>query len=111
MQVKTKNPTELLTDLEDKVGSHFYNRIDIEFDEQQRECILSRISSSRPVTLSDIGVSEIDTRDGFRFILEDGSWALLRFSGTEPLLRIYGESSTQDIVESLLVECRSLAGV
>lgn len=112
MMTKTgKNPTELLTDLEDKVGSHFYNRIDIEFEDQQRERILSRISSSNPATLSDIRVSEIDTRDGFRFILEDGSWALLRFSGTEPLLRIYAESSTQTILESLLMECRNLAGV
>ncbi len=112
MMVKTgKNPAELLTDLEDLVGSHFYNRMDIQFDEQERERILSRISSNSPDTLSDIVISEIDTRDGYRFILEDGSWALLRFSGTEPLLRIYAESSTTDMVESLIAECRNLVGV
>jgi phosphomannomutase len=43
-----------------------------------------------------------DTFDGFRFALADTSWLLIRFSGTEPLLRIYGESDSPARVERLL---------
>ena len=56
-------------------------------------------------------VVELDTADGFRFMLADNAWLLVRFSGTEPLLRIYAESSTQERVEKLIEAGRKLAGV
>jgi phosphomannomutase len=52
-----------------------------------------------------------DTSDGFRFILSDTSWLLIRFSGTEPLLRIYTESDSPARVERLLKIGRELTGV
>jgi len=52
-----------------------------------------------------------DTLDGYRFHLDDGSWLLIRLSGTEPLLRFYAESSSQEQVEKLLKAGRKLAGV
>ena len=53
----------------------------------------------------------IDTRDGYLFRLEGGYWALIRFSGTEPLLRIYAEGESPDEVAELLRAARLLAGV
>ena len=53
----------------------------------------------------------IDNIDGLRFMLEDGSWAVIRFSGTEPLLRIYVEASDLDRVDFLISEVLGLAGV
>ncbi len=52
-----------------------------------------------------------DTVDGFRYDLEDGGWLLIRFSGTEPLMRIYTEVSKPDLVSRLLEAGRELAGV
>ena len=49
--------------------------------------------------------------DGFRFILDDKSWLLIRFSGTEPILRIYAETSNPELVAKLLEEGRALTGV
>ena len=49
-----------------------------------------------------------DSIDGYRFILEDGSWVTIRFSGTEPLLRIYAEGKSADRVDTLLSEARSM---
>jgi phosphomannomutase len=49
--------------------------------------------------------------DGFRFVLEGGWWLLLRFSGTEPLLRIYAEMPTQAQVQQALQAGQELAGV
>jgi phosphomannomutase len=112
MMVKTgKNPSELLDDLEEKVGNHFYARVDIEFHQDQREVILEALSNFNLPTLSGTTISEIDTRDGYRFVLTNGSWALIRFSGTEPLLRIYAESESLESVESLISACRDVVGI
>ena len=58
-----------------------------------------------------IKVSKVDDLDGRRFILEDESWLIVRFSGTEPLLRIYSESENTDIVNSLINNVRDMLGV
>ena len=51
------------------------------------------------------------TQDGFRYLLSGGYWALIRFSGTEPLLRIYAEAESPEDVRLILEEARTLAGV
>ena len=56
-------------------------------------------------------LDRIDTTDGFRFILSDESWLLVRFSGTEPLLRIYAESDTPEKVEDILRAGQLIAGI
>ena len=49
--------------------------------------------------------------NGVRFTLEDGSWLLVRFSGTEPLLRIYAETPGKEEVKHMLAAGRAMAGV
>jgi phosphomannomutase len=46
----------------------------------------------------------LDTRDGLKFWIADGSWMLIRFSGTEPLIRVYAEASTPELRDALLAE-------
>ena len=112
MMVKTgKSPSELLRMLDEKVGPHFYDRWDLKFGVRQRGSIQARVETARPSSLAGMRVDKIDTRDGFRFVLEGGYWALVRFSGTEPLLRIYAEAESPEQVATLLGEVRAMAGV
>ncbi len=112
LMVKTgKSPSELIDYLYSKVGTHHYNRVDIEFPESERQAIIERVKRSQPEYIDRTKVVKFDTIDGFRFILADASWLLIRFSGTEPLLRIYAESSTQARVEKLLELGKDLAGI
>ena len=112
MMVRTgKTVSQLLEMLIEKVGPHYYDRWDIEFDPEERAEIHSRLRRANPSTLAGKRVDRIDTRDGYRFVLEGGYWALVRFSGTEPLLRIYAEAESPDDVEALLEEARDMAGV
>ena len=112
MMVKTgKNPGELIIDLEGKVGPHFYDRLDLEYPASEREHIMGKVESESPRHLANILVSEIDDRDGLRYILQDGSWALIRLSGTEPVLRIYAEADSPEIVALLIEECKKIAGL
>jgi len=106
-----KSPSELIEHLYDKVGPHHYQRRDVEFPEDNRQLIIQRLKESRPEHLDGVNVDRMDTIDGFRFILADNSWLLIRFSGTEPLLRIYAESDSPVRVEKLLNAGRELTGV
>ena len=112
LMVKTgETLSELLGQLFDKVGPHHYDRWDLEFPEQQRDSIMARVASAQPSDLAGIQVNEIDTRDGYRFDLEGGYWGLIRFSGTEPLLRIYAEAESLGTVAAILGELRAMTGV
>ena len=112
LMVRTgKTVSELLSILEGAVGPHYYDRLDLHFDAREREVIVQRVVSARPRQLAGRRVEDIDTRDGYRFVLPEGYWALIRFSGTEPLLRIYAEGDSPEMVKDLLSQARSLAGV
>ena len=110
--VKTgKKPTELLKDLFAKVGGeYFYDRVDSPFsgDHATRKKI---IMDNNPKTLGGLKVTELVTVDGFQFRLEDGGWMLIRFSGTEPILRIYCETMHADKVQAILEDGLRVAGI
>lgn len=112
LMIKTgKSPSQLIDYLYSKVGPHYFKRIDIEFPEDKRQTITNRIKSNLPQSIEGVKVVNLDTRDGFRFVLADTTWLLIRFSGTEPVLRLYAESNTQARVERLLKLGREIAGV
>jgi phosphomannomutase len=112
MVIRTgKRPSELLEYLFSKVGAHYYDRLDVPFSGEDREKVESRVHSKKPGSLIGLKVLHRDDNDGVRYTLEDGSWLLIRFSGTEPLLRIYAESRKENHVPMLLEEGRLLAGV
>jgi len=112
MMIKTgKSPSQLLDYLYSKVGPHYYQRLDIEFSAEERQAVINRIRNNVPQSIGGVKVVQSDTTDGFRFILSDASWLLIRFSGTEPLVRIYAESNSPARVEKLLESGRELAGV
>ena len=106
-----KNPSELIADLELIVGPSHYSRQDIELLEVNREQIEETLKTKSPKSIANLTVREVDDRDGFKYFLEDGSWCLVRFSGTEPLIRLYAESNTSNQVESLIQDCRSILGI
>ena len=106
-----KMPSQLLADLFDKVGPHHYHRIDVHFPEKERQNITDHIRSRFPAAIENVRVVKTDTADGFRFILQDGTWLLIRFSGTEPVLRVYAESDSLARVDRLLEEGKKLAGL
>jgi phosphomannomutase len=106
-----KKPTELLKILFDKVGGEFfYDRIDSAFsgDRKDRE---QTILNANPATIGGLKVTKLVTIDGFQFRLEDGGWLLIRFSGTEPILRVYCETRHGDKVQAILQDGLKVAGL
>ncbi len=101
----------LLPRLSAVVGPHEYDRLDLEFPAAHRPEILKRVADTQPAMLAGTDVAETSTIDGYRYDLVDGSWLLIRFSGTEPLLRVYAEAPTMGRVQQLIDAGRELTGV
>jgi len=106
-----KTPSQLLDYLYSKVGPHYYQRRDFTFPEDRRQTIIKRVNDSLPKSIGGVEVVKVNTVDGFHLALADTSWLLIRFSGTEPVLRIYAESDSLARVEKLLELGGGLAGV
>lgn len=111
MMVKLKaKPSELLQMVFDKVGPSYYDRVDTPFS-GDREVRKNIIETANPATLGGLRVTGLVTVDGYRFDLEDGGWLLIRFSGTEPLLRVYTETTHEDKVQAILQDGLKVAGI
>ncbi|MBA7656786.1 Phosphoglucomutase [subsurface metagenome] len=109
-----KTPSQLLDYLYSKVGPHYYQRRDFTFPADQRQAITKGVGDNLPQSIDGVKVAKANTSDGFHLTLADTSWLLIRFSGTEPVLRIYAESPSAEgpaRVERLLELGRKLAGV
>jgi phosphomannomutase len=106
-----KKPTELLKLLFAKVGGeYFYDRIDRPFSGSHADR-KKMILDANPQMIAGLKVKELVTTDGYQFKLEDGGWLLIRFSGTEPILRVYCETTHADKVQAILQDGLNIAGL
>jgi len=106
-----KRPSELLAELSERVGPNQYDRVDVTIRPDERDTIEQRVQTHNPETIAGLKVVSRDEVDGYRFNLEGGWWLLLRFSGTEPLLRIYAEMPSMEQVQDALAAGQEFAGI
>ena len=107
--------SQILADLERRVGPHAYARHDIHlardtYDAERRR-ILDLLAANQPSEVAGVKVDRVRSDDGFKFYLADGSWVLLRASGTEPLVRVYSEAATNGDVEARLAAIEAIVGL
>ncbi len=105
-----KSPSQLLAQLFSIVGPHYYDRVDRAFkgDRKSKEAM---VLSANPAMIGGLKCNGLDTTDGFKFKLEDGGWMLIRFSGTEPIIRVYCETTHQDKVQAILKDGLKIVGL
>jgi phosphomannomutase len=90
---------ELLVD----VGPAFYERTDLRLSRPVAKAEMTEfLTKQAPAEIGGEKVSEISQRDGVKYIMADDSWLLIRPSGTEPVLRVYAEGRSQEMVKALL---------
>ncbi len=112
MMVKLgSKPSALVDKLFEKVGPHFYDRIDSPLPPGERSQYEKNIHNANPKLIGGLKVTGLETLDGFKFGLEDGGWLLIRFSGTEPIVRVYCETTHKDRVQPILKDGLKIVGI
>jgi phosphomannomutase len=101
--------------LHEIAGPSFYQRVDIHVDRaiytSVKERLLVELVDRAPAELAGQPVTktvELTTGDGFKFFIADGSWLLVRFSGTEPLVRVYTEATSQPVADACVAAGEAL---
>lgn len=106
-----KSPSQLVQHLFDAVGPHYYQRRDVTFNPRDRDRIQQKLVESAGLKqLAGLPVRGSDEIDGRRLLL-DNAWLISRFSGTEPLLRIYCEADSPEKVKKILEAAAEYLGV
>lgn len=104
-----KTPTKIMEDLKQEIGYLYSGRLDIHCSQKEKERILEFLKTYKPHSIADNKVAKRIDIDGVKLVMEDGSWVLVRASGTEALFRIYAEGNTDDQVKAIHKEvCSSL---
>src|SRR5256712_11646535 len=104
-----KSPSTLIAELMRMVGPSHYMRRDLHFDaasyEKEKLRIMSALRSAAPEKLGGhpvVRIVQLDTKDGAKFLPDDGSWPLVRLSGTEPPVRVYGDTKEERELSPLI---------
>jgi phosphomannomutase len=101
--------SQAIAHLHEIAGPSWYQRVDVHVNRDTypalKERLLVDLQRNAPTTLAGQPVARTDalsTNDGFKFFTGDGSWLLVRFSGTEPLVRVYTEASSKDAADAII---------
>ena len=98
-----KSLNEMVDDLLKDVGPAHYERTDIRLSRPVAKAEMTdMLTKQAPAEIGGQRVDEVSQRDGVKYILADDSWLLIRPSGTEPVLRVYAEGRTPEMVKALL---------
>ena len=88
--------------LRGKYGDIVQDRRSIDCPDDRKAAVIERLDAALPEAVAGSAVDRVGRTDGFKLFLEEGSWLLVRPSGTEPKLRIYAEAGTEARVDELL---------
>jgi len=92
---------QLLDEMMGELGWFYYGREDIHLGEAQKERLIETLKTRAPAELAGMRVVEINCSDGCKVYFPD-AWVMFRASGTEPVVRIYGEAGSQEKLQNML---------
>ncbi len=105
MLTKIDRPlSRILENMETRFGASFFRRVDFEGRGVNKAEMVKKLSSFPPSSLGEVSIKEVKTIDGIKFVMEDGSWLLIRPSGTEPKVRVYAEASNESQLNKIIEE-------
>ena len=99
-----KSLGELVALLHAEFGEHHYGRVDLDLKPGQKERAIAHFSSAKLARLLDWPVASREDLDGIKLYLGEIGWVMLRASGTEPMLRVYSETTSSACTRRILDE-------
>jgi alpha-D-glucose phosphate-specific phosphoglucomutase len=108
--VRQKHLSQVLNEVMADVGSVYSRRVDLRYPDEKKASLVRDLVTNPPKMVAGRGLAQITDIDGAKLILADGSWFLVRPSGTEPLLRIYIESDSEEALQEIEEAVTRLVG-
>lgn len=96
MAVSGKKLSEISKEIEDQFGALYMLEFDATFTEERKQEILQLLMEEKKLPNFPIKIEKVSYMDGCKVYFENGGWIVARFSGTEPLLRIFTEMPTKE---------------
>ncbi len=93
-------------DLCNEERPYYFTRLDLHLTSEQMNSSLKRLKENPPKDWNGRALETLLTIDGYKFYLNDGSWILIRPSGTEPIFRLYAEAESVSASEKLVATAR-----
>lgn len=106
-----KTLEELVNEVYELVGEFKYWRDDLHLSEELKQQVIANCKSDKYKKFGCYSVQELQTIDGFKYILSDDEWLMIRPSGTEPVLRAYAEAKTLDGAKAILKAAKEELGI
>jgi phosphomannomutase len=100
---------ELVQELTQEFGPHFYGRVDLEIDKDVAQRIVRLVGQKKIKRIAGLKVTSVDRLDGAKMRFSNSAWLLVRASGTENILRLYAEAPSAKQVKALLVEIEAFS--
>ncbi|MFH1853754.1 MAG: phosphoglucomutase/phosphomannomutase family protein [Candidatus Omnitrophota bacterium] len=111
MAYRKKGILEIIDEVEKEYGKFRYTRIDMEYPDDKKRKLMEYLKETPPKEVLGRPVKELKSYDGYKFIMEDDSWLVLRLSGTEPILRIYAEASSSKLAQEYIEFGKKIASL
>jgi len=89
-------------------GTVYQDKVSVDCPDSEKGRVLDELEDAFPDVVAGRAIREVNTTDGVKALLEDGSWILIRPSGTEPKLRVYAEGEDEAAVDALLAAGRDI---
>lgn len=97
-----KSLSALLTEIKSEFGYFYSNESDLKFSAQDKSRLVDKLLKSKEIPEYYYEIQRISYMDGLKIYFKNGGWVTARFSGTEPLLRIFSEMSTQQEADAVV---------
>jgi phosphomannomutase len=104
-----KPPSEMVRDMHREFGEFYFGRRDVHMEVKRGQELVNGLAATPPGTIAEHTVTAVETMDGTKLLFADESWLLFRQSGTEPMLRIYCEATSQEKRDRLLDQGQQMA--
>lgn len=102
------SPSEYFRTLEEKYGVHCMVESNLEFAPEAKGAIVHQLMVEKQLPTFEVAVDHVNYEDGCKVYFTNGDFVICRFSGTEPLLRIFAESSTDEQAETYIQAFRDM---
>jgi phosphomannomutase len=97
-----KPPSEMVRAMHREFGEFYFGRRDVHMEVKRGQEFVNELAAAPPGAIAEHAVTAVETMDGTKLLFADESWLLFRQSGTEPMLRIYSEATSQEKRDRLL---------